>query len=663
MIGQRKAWESQGFRDLVNHFARFDKAERGELARLYRAANPEPETLALELCRAPEVLIDALPGALRSARTRSLLEDVVLEHDLAVRVEWADKLAVRALSRIGVLARVDDSALARQVSAPGVIAAILSSQIKGVRPSLYMLLGRESEDRVASIASRYGVASGPLIAMILELTEHFRSDEMIDSMLSNVAEPDWLGGALMATELGGMCYWQEVFGTGIASEDAAGEQGAKILPLMRDVDRRSESSIADTLCDMGLIFKLDEVGVEHPMLAVPEELWHNLWSLGRTWLIDWVSFSFDGVIDGMLKRPLEQEVDGLQRRLKWLCCEAQNGRLKLPMDEPNVAPLIDVSALPMDACLGGMAMGIELGVLAPEGDDRLVVDPSRVSVLDEPRAAFARQSLLSWCMGGFGQGADRWLAQAIGLDDPWRLQVLDSMLELLDGHVPAWLLHEGIDSQLTGMGYLRTLDTSTPELLTLEVGMVNSYICGAKLLWIDLLSMLEDGRWYSVAALDELMQLVAALTLFNHLAHVLEHPGMSHYLPVQRASFLTDPHHVSAFGGWVRAIFEEVFAPLGVARVDGDRVWLSTKWMRIPSPEGLEVELREAALREIFGDDELVFSAASHVSPLRAVRAAPVPGAGALSLDESVEFLLEQTLGKQIKTYDGKSLVLADERS
>lgn len=663
MIGQRKAWESQGFRDLVNHFARFDKAERGDLARLYNAANPEPETLALELCRAPEALVDALPGALRSARTRSLLEDVVLEHDLVVRVEWADKLAVRALSKIGVLARVDESALSRQVSAPGVIAAILSSQVKGVRPSLFMLLGREPEERVASIAARYGVARGPVMAMILELTEHFRSDEMIDSMLANVAEPDWLGGALMATELGGMCYWQEVFGTGIASDEVAGGQGAKILPLMRDVDRRSESSIADTLCDMGLIFKLDEIGAEHPMLAVPEELWHNLWSLGRTWLIDWVSFSFDGVVDGMLSRPLEQEIDGLQRRLKWLCCEAQNGRIKLPMNELNVAPLIDVSALPMDVCLGGMAMGIELGVLAPDGDERLVVDPARVSVLDEPKAAFARQSLLSWCMGGFGQGADRWLAQAIGLDDPWRLQVLDSMLELLDGHVPAWLLHEGIDSQLTGMGYLRTLDTSTHELLTLEVGMVNSYICGAKLLWIDLVSMLEDGRWYSIAALDELMQLVAALTLFNHLAHVLEHPGMSHYLPVQRASFLTDPHHVSAFGGWIRAVFEEVFSPLGVARVDGDRVWLSTKWMRIPSPEGLEVELREAALREIFGDDELAFSASSHVSPLRAVRAVPAPDAGALSLDESVEFLLEQTLGKRIETYDGKSLVLADERS
>ena len=668
MIGQRSAWASRPFRHLVEHFARFSTAQRDLLADLYDAPSAEPEALAMSLCLAPERLRALITKQLRSAQQRRFLEDLIIEHDDEVQVEWSERRLVKQLSDLGLVNPIETSQ--RQmpvvVRLPGAIAAMLASMLSSpARPSLMVLLGARDEDEVATLAAKYQIARGPLLAMIFELGELFQAPDFHETLLSLIQEPDWLGGALTALELGGMCYWQEVFGAEVDEE--GDEPGvAKILPLMRGFERQNESGIAQLLLELGVVFRIEADGLDHPMLAIPEEMWHNLWKLGRMWLLDWVAHTFTMVEEGATRKAFASEDETLQGRLKWLCCEVDAGRVPLPFT-PQIHERFElVSGMSADECIQAIAIGVELGIMeADSTHSRLQLNAELLHLLDAPRTSFARDLLKEWCLGLVGQHPDRHIPQAIGLDDAWRLR----LISLFDRRpntfqLPAWVFQDGVESVMTGMGYLRPIEESTPDLLVFELGMVNSYLGQAKLLWLDLLSMLEEGRWYSLGPLQELMQLVAAFTLFHNLSHLLDHPELSSYMPVQRASFLTDPVHVSGFDAWCRAICEELLVPLGLARVEDERVQLQTRHLRVESPDGMHDELREQLIREVFDDDTIEFKIAPNTSNagLRAVSLAPAPSApGALRLDLPCQTLIERVKKRIITRYDGVSIFVQGE--
>lgn len=667
MIGQRTAWESRSFQALVDHVASFGEPLRRKLATLYGAPDASAKAIAARWTLDPEAVREVVSQKVRSAQLHTLLEDLVLDHDLPLRVEWSERKHLQQLVDIGLLRPLASRGrgMPRTVTMPGALAAILSPTVTGMRPSLPIILGRMEREEVSAIVGRHGIEEGPLLVMMYELRDHFEEPDTLERVLDMLPEPEWLGGALMAIELGGMCYWQEIFGTGVEQPEE------NIVPLMRDFERRQEQDIALTLAELGLIFRLEGDPSGYPMLAIPEELWHALWTLGRGWLMEWVTHTIDALVDnGARKLRSVAATEPLQHRLKWLLCEALVDPFRYPPSEELLEQFSQKSGIPTEVCAAAIedAMSLELlGITEnTEAEDRsepeLWLEPEEdenLEPLELGRAAFARHVLRAWTMGAFGERSDRHAAQAIGLDEAWRQQVLELELTPYDALLPAWVQGEGLEPQMTGTGYLRNLSTSTPELLMLELGLVNSYIWSTKVLWLDLLSLLEDGRWYPLGLLQELFQLVAALTLFNHLAHILEHPAFSHYLPVQRASFLSDPMHVTAFDDWAEEIVTEVLAPLGVAALEDGLVMLSTRDLRIESPAGMPDELRLESLRELVGDENFEFAIPESNGPKLAIAAVHEPEEdGSLSIDSPLPQLFDWLEGKRIVRYEDGRLIL-----
>lgn len=658
IMGQRKAWESASFTALVEHFNAFSAKARRELAQRYGAQDEAARALALWVCLNPDTLRDAATRELSSTQARTLLEDLVLDHDLPVRVDWAERKLVKKMALLGLLPPTRGRlmmGMGSEVVLPGALAAIMASAVENVRPSLPILLGKLERAPLMELARAHGVDEGPEIAVILELRDHFAQEETLEGIVDALPEPEWLGGALMAIELGGMCYWQEVFGTGV--EDA----GQKIVPLMRDFERRQEQDIAQTLLGWGVIFKFEAPQSEYEMLAVPEELWKPMWSMGRGWLMEWVTHTFAALQENGARRLRTALPGDVQTDLKWLCCERSLHPFPFPLPPEVHARLQETapSGLSLDVLAG---FADELGVFDVPADE---LPEDLVGFLDSGRTSFARDFMLEWCLGGVGSESEAFIPAAIGLDEGWREQVSELDLEEALPFLPAWLEHEGIDAQMTGTGYLRALSASTPELLMLELGLVNSYIWSFKILWLDVLSMLEDGRWYPMSLLQELLQLCAALTLFNHLSHVLEQPGLSHYVPVQRASFLSDPAHVQAFNAWCEAIVEQVMVPLGVAQREDHLVMLATRSLRVESPEGMPDELRVESMRELFGEDELDFDLSRTHEGARLFSVAAVhdteqtPQGEWVSLGQPLLGVLAQLKGRRIVKYEDAKILVA----
>ena len=657
MIGQRAAWKSSSFQALVEHLASFGEPLRRNLANLYGAPEASPEAIATRWSLAPETVREVIARKVRSARLHTLIEDLVLDHDLPLRVEWSDRKLLQQLVDLGLLRPLATRGrgMARSVSMPGALASILSPTVTGMRPSLPVMLGRMERDEVADIAKLHGIEEGPLLVMMYELRDHFEQPDTMDDILARLPEPEWLGGALMAIELGGMCYWQEIFGTGVEQPDE------NIVPLMRDFERRQEQDIAITLAELGVIFRLEGDASGYPMLAIPEELWHSLWTLGRGWLIEWVTHTIDALVDnGARKLRSVPANEPLQQRLKWLLCEAHSHPFAYPLPSDFIEQLAARADLSVETCTNTIeyAAALELISVVGEGDDgELRPVEEKLDLLELGRSAFARHALRSWSMGGFGAPSDRHIAPAIGLDEAWRQQLFELDLGPYDALLPAWMHGEGLEPQMTGTGYLRNLSVSTPELLMLELGLVNSYVWSTKVLWLDVLSLLEDGRWYPLGLLQELLQLVAALTLFNHLAHILEHPAFSHYLPVQRASFLSDPMHVTAFDDWAEEVVRDVLAPLGVAALEDNLVMLSTRDLRIESPTGMPDELRVETLRELVGDEQFEFAIPESNGPRLSVASSPQATEDRLSLDAPLPQIFALLEGKRIVRYTDGQLI------
>ena len=663
MIGQRRAWKTAAFEALTEHLGAFGDARLRQLAARQDLPDASPQAVAMRWCLEPERLHEVVRRDLGSARAHRLLEELILEHDLGVTLEWVEPVLVRRFIDLG-LVPPPGGRQPRPLVFPGALAVILAPLIEGSRPSLPLLTASMSDEQIARIAACHGVPEGPRVVMLLELAERLADPEALEALLDRLADPDWIGGALRVIELGGLCYWREVFCADLQEEgfgEAAGEGGGQVVPLLSRGQAREERELARALLDEGLIYTVEgPPEADQPMVAVPEVLWPPLWSLGRTWYLDWFSHTLEALEGAGVGGPSPLE-DHLQARLKWLCCEASSRRLELPLRDDQLDELARTSGLTRQACRHSLALGVELEVLAPNRAGYIAPQPSRLDELDAPRQQFVQRALAGWCTGRLGAHADRHVNPAIGLDETWRQQVLGVEFIQPEGELlPPWLIHEGVDSGLTGTGYLRELAGSTHSLLMLELGMVNSYVWSLKLLWLDALSLLPSGRSYPLGGLTELLQSAAALAFFHHLSHVLEHPELANYLPIQRASFLGEPNHLDAFDAWCVALLEEVLEPLGVAARDGDRVWLRTRHVRVPSPPGVLDSYRVDLARELVDDPEFDFEIPSgQRAGLRPVPSTPPAGERALGLETPTEQLLERARDRDIVGYDGHQITLS----
>lgn len=654
------------FTELVAHLDQFGERQREQIARVFGVASVHSASIARRWFDDPEAFVSTVESKIGSKQAFGFLLDLAAEHDLPMEVEWIAPRFRKKMTDMGLLStqRSEDGELLGVV--PGAIAAMLADRLEGMRPSLPVMLGRYSQEELVALAQRYDVpVQGTRIDMVMTLSEFFARPEAVELMMERLPDPEWIAAAMMILELGGTCFWPEIFGYDL---DASLDDDQKVVPFMRVHERNEERAIAETLLNLGILYRLEaeQVGAPYPMVAVPEEIWKGLWKLGRGWLAEWMANSFQMLEEQGARRLQAVVLDDLQAAMKLLALETE--REALPLTEaylPSQAMYARLGALFEPERPDGFVdtvwnLAMNLSILVPaQRADAVILNTEQAYLLDIARPAFVRHVLSEWCAGIVGGLVDRNLGQAIGLDDLWREMAIRALIEERD-LVPMWMFSQGVPSGTTGAGNLRDVDSGMQDMLLFEMDLTNSFVWTIKLLWLDLLSLLEAERWYPIAGMVEMFQYTACMALFSHLQEILNDPKLSWvYLPVQRTSFFTDPYHTEQFEIWVRDLIAHLFAPLGLAALsdDGESVWLDTRLMRIESPWDWPDEERIGLLREIFNDDAFEFRLPSAAGPgLRALGNAREITAGSVRLSEPMDVLREVLRGKRIKRFDGVSV-------
>ncbi len=665
MIGQRPAWEGLHFQELVNHFELFNSTERARLARLYKASSQESRALAMSLCMHAERLDELLELHALSPEAHDLLLSIRLEHGVQVQVNGAggNLHILMELRDLGLLVWQEQSSMMEPVPVvfPGVLAAALAHLELPSRPSFFLLSGLLSNEEVEKLAKTHGIASGPRLVMIMELAQYFASEDFMASFLPRLDDPDQIGPAITALELGGMCYWQDVFGFDEdAPETRTGE--AKVLPLVRDGVLRSQQDMAALLQSFGIIFKFDLPDLDFPMLAVPEELWLNLWVLARDWIMGWFEHTYKELCDTAITQHNLDETWAahspklFRRRMLWITASVHSsGLLIQDDDEALIEHLSAQSNLSQKTCLFLLEHAQALGLLDVDDEGALHVTPDAGKHFDVPPRDLSRQLLMTWCIGRAGFELDRHVGQAVGVDETWCDQAEGVLMDVLieQGELdmfPVWLHSEGVAHDMTGMGYLRDLEEQLDELLLAEFSVANSIINYTRMLWLDVVSTLDESKWYSVSKLGELMQFVLALSLFHHLAHLFEHPELSQYLPVQRPDYLTLPVHTDALIEWSDVLVHGLLMESGLAYVEDGRARFRARDLRIEGPPEMAVEFRERFMQMLLGVEDFTIENRSAPAPfgLRVLSAVREP----LDLsDDEIELESWAAIAERLETH------------
>lgn len=642
---------------LVDHFAAFTKGQRSELSVLYGTSSAAPSDLARKFLESPELVRELVEKeVLVEPDAHQLMEELAYDHDLLIDISWSGRPARRKLTSIGLLAPPVEAFGAHQNQVPAAIAAIVAPYLRGMPATAPTLLGQAAPEHVDRVARAWGVEGATLIETILALGEHLADPSRAQDLPAILGAPEYVGAALMVLELGGACFWQEVFGHDL---DQNPEFGDNVVALMRSDDREMEREIAETLLDYGIIFRLDEPD-RAPLAVVPEELWSALWSIGRMWMLEWISVSFDDTAEQAVRRATDDSVVDYQAALKWFACEGDREHLSMSKDGTRLATeavsrLVEVGGHDEEFWTERVGLALELSALRRRRTGALVENPTFRRVVDLPHGPFVRQVLFDWCTGYVGAAPDANLVQAIGLDEVWRKEAI-RFLMTRDEFVPLWMNSEGLDPLSTGCGAIRTAGDSDPELLMMEIGLTNGLVWSAKLVWLDLLSLLESQMWYPRSMLVELMQLATGFAIFTQLIHVLEQPNAGYYLPVQRASLAADQFHQTHFDAWVSDIVRDLMEPLGVARsAEDDLVWLDSSNLRVESPPGLPDSTREQLMREVFDDPTVEFRVPSQPAG-RLHRIDDVPGGRSIDLDRPLQTIRDWLGDRRITRFDGRRI-------
>lgn len=633
------SYKGEYFRAWVRHFRRFNPGHLRKVAARFGFADASAESLARDFCDDPSVLVNAVHENLRDAEAWEILRELALQHDLHVTLGGTTRKARKELFDIGMLPRVET----REAVLPAAAAAILAPLLPA-RTTLPTLLGALSEEELATIADIWEVDEEPSrIGLVLSVAERLTRPGIVDELLERLPETDYLGAALVAIELGGFCYWQEVFGYDVEEK----LDDSKVVPFMRSEDRETEEDMAAALIEHGVIFRIDET--PHAMLTVPEEMWQGIWTHGRRWLAEWVHEIYmlvEGSGAGMKAREgLGFDMQGV---LKWLSCEAVLGeteevtlRAKTSMPEEQFSPFYAVAA--------------ETSVMSAAGEQ--LFD----SVLDLPPDAFARQMLAEWSAGYIGASADSALSMAVGLDESWR-QIIVETFTGRGEFLPRWTRFQGVESQMTGAGTLRAVAPDDPfEILADEFSSTNRIIRLAKLIFLDLTSTLSESYYYPLSSMAELLQISTAFSIFASTIYALEDSREPLYIPLQRASYLNDTFHASEFEAWMGDILDHLMVPLGIAErsANGEAVRLDTETMRLPSPADTTDHARAELMRELLHDPGLDLRFPTHLGGQ--LRQVPVVEAGdEIEITTPVEVIRDWIGNRRIVEFDGSTLRVED---
>lgn len=648
---------------LVDYLAEYPDDQLEQLAELYDAPAAEADAIARQWCQHPEAFLETIDEVFWMDSVWEPLEELVYEHDAPMETDWMGMSTKTQLVEVGLLSSYVKSAFHDEPTVlPGAIAALLAPRMTETRPSLAILLGKQEESKLRRLADRYDLSdSGSRIEVILRLMDFFAQPQTLEMMIQRVPNPDWIGMAMMVLELGGVCFWREVFGY---DHDEEEPEESNVVPLMRQEERHEEQRVAETLVDLGFVFRFEVPDSPHDMVAVPEELWGPLWGMGRGWLSDWVRQSYYDLSDRAVGREVDQPSANLQEVGKWLVCEAASGRLTLDDGLPDSEEMERLEAMGQGArvdfepCFRNL---FDLSILRRGLDGFVTLGAEYRKLLDMPEQRFARNVLYEWCGGFVGRAFEQQLPKAVGLDEEWREQAME-ILQARHEFIPHWMSFEGVPQERTGAGCLRETTDNTPQLLSEELGLANGYVWSAKMIWLDLLSLLEDERWYPFDGIVNLMQMCASVCLFSQVGRLIDQPRAYFYLPVQRTSFLTDPFHTSAFEQWIDDVVDGLLVPLGVAQRDTDeeRVRLQTGSLSVDSPPGWSDRERRALLEDILGPDfgELDLRE-GRSSGLHAVQQPPAADENEVPLELEIDDILKAARGREVASFDGEVLRLA----
>ncbi len=649
---------------LVEYLSEYPQDQRESLAERYGAEGEDPARIARRWCREPEAFVATVEEKIGGTLAEEALRELVYEHDMPLDLDWMGASAEQRLIEVGLLNEFATSPFREwEVEFPGALAAMLAGFLEDTRPSLAILLGQSDRERLDGLAREYDLAeTGSRIEVILRLMDHFAAPNTIEEILGRISDPDWLGSAIMVLELGGVCYWQEVFGYEFGGEPEAGE--GEVVPLMREEERYQERRMAETLVEIGLLHRFEAVETDHAMVAVPEELWHELWNVGRGWLLEWTRRSFRDLRDRGTSGGGTSDAPHLQSVGKWLVCEAATGELTLEDGRPNADVLDRLTrraGRPDWDLESYMELLFELSILRRGVDGFITLGAEYQKLLDMDRKAFVRDVLYEWCGGFVGGGFDERLPKAFGLDERWREQAVE-ILRARREFIPQWMEFEGVDQERTGAGCLREATDDNPELVARELSILNGYVLSAKMVWLDLLTLLSRNRRYPLQGIVELEQMNASVCLFSQLGRLLEDPREYFYLPVQRASFLTDPFHTSEFEGWIGDVVDRLFEPLGVGSRDEESVLLTDVEFRIDSPPGWSLRDREQLVGEVVERDDFEFPGTrGDRRPLEAVEAPSESDRGGfprrVELDAPIDDILEAAHGRGVEAFEGDAVV------
>lgn len=641
---------------LEEYFSTFSAPARRKMKTAYGLMNAEPETIAKFWLRSPDKVRDVVREKVKSSVAWRVISEAALEHDLGLAVDWVPKKERKQLEDLGLMRCIEDSDGFPIALMPAPTAAIFADQVTGHRGSLVLLLGRAPKEKIDEIGDTWFVDPElSWLEKILQISEQMSVPSGIEDILESLPSPGWIGDAMMVMELGGLCFWQQIFGYDIDPDEEGRE---KVVPLMRRDERQYQQEVAETLMSLGILFRLDGPDLEYPMLAVPEELWMGLWDLGMQWLTEWVTQGIDSLetsAGGI--SPLERR--SLQPTLKWLLCEAKANRLTWEgkgfseKSQKTLEPVYEGDTKWQQwADFGFQYRIFSPGEAIEEKERQISKGHEARSLLDRSRLGFFRECILEWCVGYNCGSADRLLGEALGIDEEWRQRAL-ALVERHAEMFPMWMTYPGVETSSTGGGWLRESDTGTDQAIVFESVVASTFVTTTKLGWLDMLSLLEPDRLYSLPALAELMQCCAATAMFTQLGVVLGQQPAAVYLPFQRSSFLMDELHFSRIEEWVKEIFDELLVPLGIAHWEGTMAAFEPAALRIQTPAGWPEEERLSFVHEIWGDELLFDIPDGRDAGLREVATVAKEQEGKISIYLPLEELLKKVEGKRVNSFDG----------
>ncbi len=616
--------------EIETHFERFDDQRRTALKDLYGATSNSPQSLAKALYLGPEILHQALTDQL-SPQGWELASELALEHGVDVDTGWATKEARDALKKMGF---ISPDARPGEANLPGIFAAIIAKELQHPPTTLVTLLGSEEDTRIKTLAAAYGVGNESAMLSLLNLSEFFSTVEGAEAIAAKLGSFEFLGAAFMIIELGGICFWREIFGS-----DLDEKSDDKVVGFASAEEKMFERAMTETLMDSGVIFRVENEPMA--LVVVPEELWNGLWSLGNEWIQEWTRTSFHDLHAHLVQSQTPSLRLDFQSTIKWVALEL--------LKDPNV----DFSALDKKVPEGlGRDLSKYLDLAEKVGaftnKNTRILNEAFLPTLELSPELFSAEILNEWVCGFIEISGKEGVSFStmMGLDESWRVFAHQFLIEI-DDFVPPWILESGVASIETGHGYLRDGEHGDEEI-QLEVTIVSRIFQRSKLLLLDLMSLMKRDTWYSITSLSDVFQMCCSASIFSHLSVVLNDPSLRLYIPLYRASFVGgELESGRAFEDYIYVLLNDLFAPLGIADVASSSFRLRSHPLTISNLVFSEEERRQT-IEEIF-EGEFEFSLES--SPSKPSFFQVLEG---LSITKSLRDLVDASEGQAICSFDGR---------